>query len=94
MQSLFEHGLAGPSPGPIPWAVTASWDGYDLDFAGDEGVVDHVKAWGYRTSDVLVDNDDWRSDLMLPAIAHSDVAVHLLRTLRRQHAPHPAVVHR
>ena len=71
MQSLFEHGLAGPSPGPIPWAVTASWDGCDLDFTGDEGVVDHVEAWGYRNSGMLVDNDDWRSDLLLPAIAHS-----------------------
>ena len=64
MQALFEHGLAGPDPGPDPRAVLASCDGPDLDFTGDEGVLDHVRAWGYGASSTLVDNKDWRgSDL-------------------------------
>ena len=68
MQKLFENGLAGPSPGPDPRAVLASCDGPDLDFTGDEGVLDHVRAWGYSAASDMVDNLDWRGSDLLAAL--------------------------
>ncbi|MCU0292557.1 MAG: hypothetical protein MUF10_11320, partial [Thermoanaerobaculaceae bacterium] len=68
MQNLFENGLAGPSPGPDPRAVLASCDGPDLDFTGDEGVLDHIRAWGYSAASDMVDNLDWRGSDLLAAL--------------------------
>jgi len=68
MQRLFENGLAGPSPGTSPRAVLSSCDGPDLDFTGDEGVLDHVRAWGYSASSDMVDNMDWRDTDLLTAL--------------------------
>ena len=68
MQNLFENGLAGPSPGPDPRAVLASCDGPDLDFTGDEGVLDHIRAWGYSADSDMVDNLDWRGSDLLAAL--------------------------
>jgi CSLREA domain-containing protein len=69
MRYLFAGGLYGPSPGPSPRAVLASWDGPELDLGGSgSSVLDHVRAWGYSASSALVDNDDWRKNDLLDAL--------------------------
>jgi len=68
LNRLFNAGLNGPSPGPDPRAVMASWAGFDLDYAGSRGVLDDVRGWGYSASMDLVDNDDWRRDDLLDAL--------------------------
>jgi len=81
LRYLFEHGLAGPIPDPAPGspagtrprAVLASWDGPELDLGGSgSSVLDHVDDWGYRASDFMVDNDDWRRSHLLDALRHPD----------------------
>jgi hypothetical protein len=66
MLTLFEAGLLGPDTGTSRRALLASWDGCDLHYgAGSEGIVDHVRAWGFSASRDLVDNSGWRaSDLL------------------------------
>lgn len=69
MQRLFESGLAGIGFGTPARAVLASYDHGDLDFLGSEGVIAHVRAWGYSASSTMVDNNDWRRDDLLTALA-------------------------
>ncbi len=64
----FEGGLSGPLPGTSPRAVLASWDGPDLDYLDDSGVLDHVQDWGFSASDFMVDNSDWRKHDLLDAL--------------------------
>lgn len=62
MQRLFEAGLQGPDTASCGRAVMASCDNPDLHYgAGDEGILDHVRAWGFAVSSAMVDNWDWRS---------------------------------
>lgn len=69
MQRLFESGIAGISFGWPARAVLASCDNGDLDFWGSEGVIDHVRAWGFSASSTMVDNDDWTRDDLLGALS-------------------------
>ena len=69
MQRLFEAGLQGPDTATNGRAVMASCDNPDLHYAaGDEGILDHVRAWGFDASSVMVDNWDWCSDDLAAAV--------------------------
>lgn len=69
VQRLFESGIAGISLGSPARAVLASCDNGDLDFWGSEGVIDHVRTWGFSASSTMVDNDDWTGDDLLGALS-------------------------
>ncbi len=68
LQRLFESGIEGISFGSPARAVLASCDNGDLDFWGSQGVIDHVRAWGFSASSTMVDNNDWRRDDLLTAL--------------------------
>ncbi|MGV8038805.1 MAG: C25 family cysteine peptidase [Thermoanaerobaculaceae bacterium] len=69
MRRLFEAGLLGPDTAACGRAVMASCDNPDLHYSvGDEGILDHVRAWGFDASSTMVDNWDWRSDDLETAV--------------------------
>jgi CSLREA domain-containing protein len=62
MLSLFQNGLAGPDYGLAPFALLASWDGFDLYYStrSRDSVFEWVEHWGFTAPNSLVDNGDWR----------------------------------
>ncbi len=69
LKMLFRRGLSEPEYGSPARALLSSWDNHDLHYgAGDEGILDHVRAWGFSASSDLVDNEDWRRTDLLAAL--------------------------
>ncbi len=69
MRSLFENGLSGPNYGTPARALLASWAGVDLHYgSGSEGILDHVRAWGFTASSDLVDNSGWEESDLIAAL--------------------------